>query len=104
MTSDLKRTAPVDTGELRRTTGAELTSATNRKITAEARVDVSYAEYVTKGTRPHVITPKRAGGVLVFKVGGKTVFATKVQHPGTEANDFFDKIVDDWKGYLNRAD
>lgn len=35
-------------------------------------------------TRPHVITPRRAGGVLVFEVpGAGTVFARRVNHPGS---------------------
>lgn len=40
-----------------------------------------------EGTRAHVIEPKRAT-VLRFKVGGATVFARRVQHPGTKPNRF----------------
>ena len=41
-------------------------------------------EYLEYGTRPHIIVPKVAGGVLVFEVGGETVFSKLVHHPGTK--------------------
>lgn len=42
------------------------------------------AVFVEQGTRAHVIT----GSPLVFRVAGRTVFATRVQHPGTKAAPF----------------
>lgn len=45
---------------------------------------VSYAPYLEEGTRPHIIRPKRAKA-LRFKVGGRTVYAKIVHHPGTKA-------------------
>jgi hypothetical protein len=47
----------------------------------------SYSYWVHEGTAPHVITA-RNGGVLAFQVGGETVFARSVNHPGTRANPF----------------
>lgn len=36
------------------------------------------------GSRPHEITPKKPGGVLVFTArGGEVVFSKRVFHPGT---------------------
>jgi hypothetical protein len=55
-------------------------------------------EYVEEKTKPHVILPKskativggkRKGGVLAFKGKGGTVFATKVNHPGTPGKHSF---------------
>lgn len=43
--------------------------------------------YVLGGTRPHVIRPVRARA-LKFTVGGRTVYAKAVMHPGTKANNF----------------
>lgn len=43
--------------------------------------------YVVSGTRPHIIRPVRAQA-LRFQVGGRTVFAKIVYHPGTQANNF----------------
>lgn len=39
---------------------------------------------IERGTRPHVIRPRKAR-VLVFQVNGRTVFAREVHHPGTRA-------------------
>ena len=48
--------------------------------------------YVVKGTRPHVIRP-RVKKVLRFTVGGRTVFAKLVHHPGTKPNDFLNEAL-----------
>jgi hypothetical protein len=44
--------------------------------------------YVVNGTRPHIIRPKRTGGVLRFEIGGRVVYARYVSHPGTRPNNF----------------
>lgn len=63
--------------------------------------------YVDKGTEPHIITPKKPGGVLAFNVGyeaktspvananvgsgiasGKRVMTQRVNHPGNEPREF----------------
>lgn len=68
-------------------------------------------QFVDKGTRAHVIKPKRAGGVLRFKFGGFKAKTTpgrlqsnrgaagrnwrspkSVRHPGTEARGFSEEI------------
>jgi hypothetical protein len=103
MTNDLKNNAPVVTGELRRKTGVEVASASGTRITAVAMIDVDYAAFVTQGTRFHTIRPKRSDGVLVFKIGGVTVFAKKVNHPGNDPNPFFERVITRWPDYLRRA-
>lgn len=40
-----------------------------------------------EGTRPHVILP-RIKTALVFSVGGQTVVARRVNHPGTKPNRY----------------
>jgi len=49
-----------------------------------------YATYVHEGTRPHIILPKKAGGVLAFywPKAGKTVFMRRVNHPGTQGQHY----------------
>lgn len=47
----------------------------------------SYSLMVHEGTAPHTITA-RPGGVLAFEIGGETIFATSVNHPGTKAVPF----------------
>jgi hypothetical protein len=76
--------------------------------------------YVTKGTRPHVILPKKPGGVLVFKSGysaktspgvigstqggsfGDKVIRAGVIHPGTQARKFDETIEKKWKPIYKR--
>ncbi|WP_329368700.1 hypothetical protein OG896_24480 [Streptomyces sp. NBC_00669] len=48
--------------------------------------------YVIYGTRPHIIRPRRARA-LRFTAGGRTVYATVVHHPGTQANDFLGRAL-----------
>lgn len=49
-----------------------------------------YAAAHHQGAKAHVIVPKSTNkiGRLVFKVGGKTVFAKKVNHPGNKPNPY----------------
>jgi hypothetical protein len=44
-----------------------------------------YARILELGgrTAPHLIRPRRPGGVLRFQRGGETVFARLVRHPGS---------------------
>ncbi len=42
------------------------------------------------GTKAHEIRPRKAKR-LRFQVGGQTVFAKGVQHPGTRPDGFFDR-------------
>ena len=60
------------------------------EIEAHVYVKPPYARYVLHGTRPHVIKPRKPGGVLKFFwwKKGKQMVVKKVNHPGTEANDF----------------
>lgn len=44
--------------------------------------------YLVNGTRPHMIFPRRPGGVLRFTVGGRVVYARYVSHPGTQPNNW----------------
>jgi phage gpG-like protein len=76
----------VRTGNLRDSIGYDVMSATDA-VTATVFSDrsVRYGAIHEYGgqTAPHVIQP-RAGGVLAFQMGGKTVFARKINHPGSK--------------------
>lgn len=58
-------------------------------LTVEGSVEAtaSYAAAVHEGARPHVIRPRTAKA-LRFEVGGRTVFAKMVRHPGMKARPF----------------
>ena len=86
--------APVDTGRLRASIRVERRSIFGLRQRWTVGSDVEYAPMVNDGTRPHIIRPKRAQ-VLRFKVGGRTVFAKVVHHPGTRARPFLDRALQD---------
>jgi hypothetical protein len=67
------------TGRYRRSIRSQV-AAGNR---VEVHASAPYSIFLERGTRPHIIVPRRPGGVLVFKVGGKTIFTRLVHHPGT---------------------
>ena len=75
---------PVDTGEL---LSANRYSRNGREVVVENAKD--YAAPVHEGSRPHRIVAKRAKA-LKFNVGGRTVFAKSVWHPGATANPFIE--------------
>lgn len=82
--------APTQTGYLASTVVKEVGDG-------EASINVlaSYAMYVVKGTRPHVIRPVNAS-VLAFEAAdGRLVFTHLVNHPGTKPNPFIQNAVDD---------
>ncbi len=60
-----------------------------------------YGGFVRGGTRPHEIRPKKAGGVLVFMGRNGMVFARKVNHPGTKANPYHKRALEQTSGQIN---
>lgn len=75
-------------------TGAWRRSIKVRRISpyrVEVYSDLPYSNFQEEGTRPHVIKPRRMGGVLVFewpKAGG-TVYLRRVNHPGFKGAHVF---------------
>lgn len=55
-------------------------------------VDHPAAGFVLNGTKAHPIFPSRKK-VLRFTVGGKVVYAKRVDHPGTKPNNFLMKSM-----------
>lgn len=75
---------PVDSGELKES-GELIVEDEGDTITFAYSAD--HAILVEGGTEPHPITPDDAD-VLAFEVDGEQVFATHVDHPGTEPQPF----------------
>lgn len=95
---DAKILAPNDTGNLENSIGTDIEgSAGGSEMSFEVGPTASYAADVEYGTAPHIIRPKNVGGVLVFKIGNRTVHARVVHHPGTRAQPYagpaFDRNV-----------
>lgn len=83
--SEAIRTAP---GSMGRTIRAQVRRGPGGEFQGVVNVRHPAALYVTRGTRPHIIRPRRPGGVLRFTVNGQVVYARYVNHPGTRPNDF----------------
>lgn len=85
----IRREAPVDTGNLRRSVQHFTKGSKEAGVSARGAkywVDIEY------GTAPHVITPKKSKA-LRFQIGKDEVYAKKVQHPGTAPNPFVKRAV-----------
>lgn len=77
------------TGALRSSIVAKQSDSFEGTVGAYAR----HAVFVEWGTRPHEIRPRNAS-ILAFQVNGSTVFARKVNHPGTEPTKFMGAAAD----------
>jgi hypothetical protein len=99
--SRLRRSSPSASGNMRaKTTVVARPSASGVRI--EAKVDTAYAHIVKGGQRPHVITPRNPGGVLVFRQGGQLRFARSVNHPGAQPRTWWDDALRDVPDMLQR--
>ena len=78
----MRPAVPVRTGRLRES--FRVKNATQRKATVSGHFS---AYFIDKGTKAHTITARKAPR-LVFKTGGRTIFAKKVNHPATRAQPF----------------
>ncbi len=69
----------------------------------EVRVAVDYATYVIEGTPPHRI-PRSGNKLLAFEwdVVGGLAFFMNVEHPGTQPNDWYHPVLEDWVKVLDR--
>lgn len=57
--------------------------------------DVIQAKTTDQGAPPHIIRARRVGGLLVFEVGGETVFTSKpVNHPGNAARPWWNRALE----------
>lgn len=89
--ANAKRRVNVRTGALKRSIGHSISRRgvlVRLLVFARAR----HARWVHDGTRPHMIRPRRARA-LRFEVGGRIVFAQRVNHPGYKGNPFLRDAV-----------
>lgn len=96
--------APVDTGNMRRMIRQDpiTVSADGRRVFGGVTSHANYSRFVHDGTAPHVIRPRRAKA-LRFQIGGRTVFAAKVNHPATRARPFLLNAAVEEVARLNSA-
>lgn len=98
--SKAMREAPVNKqsggGNLRQSIRASMTGA----LSGVVEVGVQYATYVHDGTRPHIIEVRNKKVLANSRTG--QVFGRKVNHPGTRANPFLQRAVDQAKPDIDR--
>jgi len=78
------------TGKLVDGIQGRLVERTARGGVAEMTSTAPHSQAVNDGTKAHVIEAKDAQA-LRFQSGGETVFRRRVNHPGTDADPFFDR-------------
>ena len=83
--------APVKTGYL---------ASTIYKDKGKVGVGASYAAAVEYGTAPYDIRSIN-GSFLAFEVAGKMIFTPLVHHPGTRANPFMQRALDEALGKVD---
>lgn len=54
----------------------------------------SYAMMHHQGTKPHLITPSKPGGNLVFMKGSRVIHTKVVRHPGTKGNPYLTRPME----------
>lgn len=94
----MRTLCPVDTGNLRDSIGIRVVGGT--VVIGPDMGKAPYAGFVEFGTAPHEIRPKNPNGVLRFQVGGQTVYARVVHHPGTRAAYYVARAFEQWLGSL----
>lgn len=77
---------PVDTGRLRASGRMEI-GVGRRGPAGTVEYPVNYAAAVHDGSGPHVIRARKKKA-LKFQMGGRTVIAKSVRHPGSQGRPF----------------
>jgi hypothetical protein len=78
--------AGVDTGNLKRSIKIKHgRDSRGQFVMVGSRLNYALAHH--QGTRPHIITPTRSQ-VMVFNKGGRVIYTTRVNHPGTKPNRY----------------
>lgn len=91
--ADARVNSPVDTGRMAQAIKEDpIVSLGPFRVVSGITSHAPYSVFVHQGTAPHVIRPRNAAA-LRFKVGGATVFASSVNHPGTRARPFLTNAV-----------
>lgn len=88
---EAKIRCPVDTGRLRASINTKMVD----DFTVRIGTNVEYAQAVEYGTAAHEIKAKDAEALHWKDEDGEDVFATRVQHPGTEPRPFLRPAVDE---------
>jgi hypothetical protein len=86
----LAEATPVRTGTLQRSWRFDQPD----DLSAIVGNPVDYGRFVLQGTAAHEIVPRDPAGYLRFVVGDRTVYAKRVRHPGTVADQHLSDVVE----------
>lgn len=97
LVEEAKKEAPVKTGTLRNSIRYSIRQGGTKYMTLEVTAGNSsrkpvVVKTVLFGSKPHVIKPKRAKA-LAFMWKGRKVYAKRVNHPGTNPNNFLERAL-----------
>jgi len=87
---DLQDDTPVDTGATRDAWALKIDQKSNDTTYTITHPDPKLIHLLNAGSRPHMIHPANKKA-LKFMVGGVTIFARSVRHPGTKRTGFVDR-------------
>lgn len=94
ISAQAKADVPVLTGNLGRSIEEDPLQVVGMTVKTGVTATANYAAAVHDGTRPHIIRP-RHGRALKFQMGGRTIFASSVNHPGTRPRPFLKNAMDE---------
>lgn len=111
MREALQREAPIGDalddphpGRLRDSIRYSRTTSPTEGVVVTWTAHTPYAEYVVKGTEPHMIYPVAALALHFHDRDGKETFVnTVVNHPGARANDFPERAERNVRDRMNSA-
>lgn len=108
--TDLRAAAPVGAGtgggpRLVDSISVVVNRPSGNLFSLVAEAPVVQAVTTNYGARPHLIVPKRAGGVLSFywPSAGKVMFLRAVNHPGNVGTRWWSRIIEDMPNRLAGA-
>lgn len=81
-----------ETGELIKGIVQQWDSMSANGMIGSVESKAPHSRFVAEGTKPHDIVPVRASR-LRFELGGQTIFARHVSHPGNAANLFWWRAI-----------
>lgn len=87
------------TGQLSLSFGLGLVNSTPNNLVGRIGPTVNYAKYVEQGTAPHQINVVNKKALANRRQG--LIFGRSVNHPGTQANPFMERIIERSKDQIN---
>lgn len=89
---ETQKQAPYRKGKLKKSVKTEKAHIEGKRIVGKVNIGRFYAPFLEKGTKGHLIRPKRETGKKAIKFDG--VIVVSAMHPGIRARKFFEKAIE----------